>query len=305
MIKYLKKKLRNYLIVFVYNIRYRFRLEQLLINQGKILSELNRGKIGNRLCDYEWKVFSQWGEDGIIQFLTNMVEIKNRTFIEVGIEDFRESNCRYLLMNNDWRGFVVDGSDQNISRLRSFPFFWQHDLTAVCSFVTAENINHILLQSKFSEDLGILSIDIDGNDYHILKAINSFEPRIIICEFNPYFGTKRAITVPYDPHFYRTDAHYSNLYYGASIKAIEHLLAERGYTLIGTGLMGANAYFVRDDLVTDHLHNLAKHPYHFTAHARESRDQKGNLTFLRNDERLNEMRGLKVVNVLNEQEEKL
>ena len=85
-------------------------LDAIKINQGRILSALNAQKKSSRLIDYEFRVFSQWGEDGIIQFLVSNLNIKNKTFIEFGVEDFSESNCRFLLMKDNWSGFVIDGS---------------------------------------------------------------------------------------------------------------------------------------------------------------------------------------------------
>ena len=279
--------------------------QQILLNQGKILTELYSTKNAIRLCDYEWKIFSQWGEDGIIQFLITEVEIQNKTFIEFGVGDFFESNCRYLLMASDWQGFVIDGSSENIERLKQSTFYWRHDLQAVNAFVDIDNINKLLARSNYDRDLGILSVDIDGNDYHILKSINCFDPRIIICEFNPYFGKERAITVPYDSGFNRTKAHYSNLYFGASIRAIQHLLEKQSYKLIGTGLMGGNAYFVRSNLMTTKLTRMSEHAISFNGHYRESRDENGVLNYLRGDERLNAIKGLPVINVLTESTEYL
>ena len=266
----------------------------------KILNKMRR-----LLSDYEWKVFSQWGEDGIIQFLVREVEIKNKTFIEFGVEDFLESNCRYLLMASDWQGFVIDGSEENMRRLQNTHFYWKHDIQSVAAFVDRENINGLLQKSGFDRDLGILSVDLDGNDYHILQSINVFDPRIVISEFNPYFGKDRAITVPYDPTFYRTEKHYSNLYFGASIRALEFALKERGYTLVGTGMVGNNAYFVRNDLMTDKLSKLSENAINFNGYCRESRDADGRLNYLRGDARLQEIRGLPVLNVLTGLEEEI
>ena len=279
--------------------------EIMLLNQGKILEELYSVKDAKKLSDYEWKVFSQWGEDGIIQFLIREVEIKNKTFVEFGVEDFFESNCRYLLMSSDWQGFVIDGSEENIQQLQSSSFYWKHDLQSLTAFIDKENINELLTNPGFDKDLGILSVDLDGNDYHIINSINVFEPRIIIIEFNPYFGTDRAITVPYDPSFYRTEKHHSNLYFGASIKALKFALQKRGYTLVGTGMMGGNAYFVRNNLMTDKLSMLSNNAICFNGYFRESRDLNGNLNYLRGEERLQEIKGLPVINVLTGLEEKL
>jgi len=272
-------------------------LETVLINQGKILSTLNNQKNVTKLSDYEWKIFSQWGEDGIIDFLVSEVSIVNKTFIEFGVENFSESNCRYLLMKSDWNGFVIDSSQKNIEKLRNSNYFWKYDLQVLVAFVNINNINELLKKSEFERDLGILSVDIDGNDYHILKKIDCFEPRIIICEFNPVFGKDRKITVPYDPKFYRTKKHPSNLYFGASINALKSLLNKQDYTLIGTGMQGGNAYFVKNSLMTDRLRILAKNPFCFNFNWRESRDVNGNLNFLRGELRYKEIKGMNVLNV--------
>ena len=289
-IKNLIKKITHHFINYL-------KIDQILINQGKILSKMNLNKKFNHLCDYEFKVFSQWGEDGIIDFLVSEVLIVNKTFVEFGVEDFSESNCRFLLMNHDWNGFAIDGSTKNIKTLKDSYYFWKHDLQALAAFVDKDNINELLEKSKFQRDLGILSIDIDGNDFHVLSNINSFDPRIIICEFNPIFGKVKKVTIPYDPKFYRTKKHYSNLYYGASINAFVSLLSKRGYTLIGTGMLGSNAYFVKNSLLTEHLKKLADSPFNFHFNYRESRDVRGNLNFLRKKERLKEIEGMKVLNL--------
>ena len=155
------------------------------------------------LADYEFKIFSQWGEDGIIQYLSKAVELKHKTFIEFGVESFMEANCRFLLMKDNWSGYVIDGSSANIAKLKNFYFYWKYHIDAVDAFITKDNINELLARSGFDKDLGILSIDIDGNDYYILEAINAVRPRILICEYNAVFGATRKISVPYDPEFSR------------------------------------------------------------------------------------------------------
>jgi len=273
------------------------RFDEIKINQGTILSALNRGRASRNLKDYEFKVFSQWGEDGIIQHLTQSLEIPNRTFIEFGVEDFFESNCRFLLMKDDWRGFVIDGSSGSIARLKGSYFYWKHHLDAVHAFITRDNINDLLARSGFDEDLGILSIDLDGNDYYVLEAITSFRPRILICEFNPVFGAVRKISVPYQPDFYRTKAHSSNLYWGASLAAMAHLANRKGYALVGTNKAGNNAFFVRADLVNDRLEVLDVGEAYSPSNYRESRDPQGNLTYVTADRRLDVIRGLPVFEV--------
>ena len=273
------------------------KLDEIKINQGLILANLNRQKSSSNLRDYEFKVFSQWGEDGIIQHLISSIEIKHKTFIEFGVEDFFESNCRFLLMKDDWKGFVIDGSAANMKRLQSSYFYWKHHLIAKEAFVTKDNINNLLLESGFDEDLGILSVDIDGVDYFVLESIISYKPRILIVEYNAVFGPDRKISVPYKADFFRTTAHHSNLYFGASLAAMTHLAEKKGYALVGAGSTGGNAFFVREDLLNDRVQRRTTSDVFKYSNCRESRDEAGNLTYLTGRERLDAIKGLPVVNV--------
>jgi len=274
-------------------------LEQVKLNQGKLLSRANLSLNSTNLQEYEFKVFSQWGEDGIIQKLISSVEIKKKIFIEFGVEDFTESNCRFLMTNNNWSGFIMDGSISNIAKVKAAQFYWAHELQAVQAFIDRDNINDLLKLSGFDGDIGILSIDIDGVDYWVLEAIDqAFLPRILIVEYNAVFGCDRAITVPYDPHFNRTAHHHSNLYFGASLPAFVHLAAKRGYDLVGTNSAGNNAFFVRRDLMNGYLRPLSAKEGYTQSKARESRDQDGKFTFLTGDDRITAIRGLPVVDVI-------
>jgi hypothetical protein len=281
------------------------RLDHLKMLQGKVLSEINASKRSTNLIDYEFKVFSQWGEDGILQKLINAVEIRDRTFIEFGVEDFFESNCRFLLMNNNWSGFVVDGSQQNIDRLRNSYFYWRYQIDSVAEFVTRDNVDAVLSLSKFDRDIGVLSIDIDGVDYFVFEAITAFRPRILILEYNAVFGKTRKITVPYSERFHRTAAHYSNLYFGASLPALHELAAKKGYALVGTTSSGVNAFFVREDLLNDALAAQTAESAYNPSKTRESRDKRGFLSFVQGDDRLGLIKGMPVYNIESNQMEPL
>jgi hypothetical protein len=273
--------------------------ERILINQGRILAaqQLNNSTTQQlNLNDKEFSIFSQFGEDGIIQFLVNSLEVKHRTFIEFGVEDFTESNCRFLMMKDNWRGFVIDGSERNISRLIKSYYFWKFDLQAICAFVDQDNVEDLLNLSGFDHDLGILSIDLDGVDYFILSTITRFKPRILICEFNPIFGPTRKVTVPYDDKFQRFEHHYSGQYWGASLSAINDVATRLGYGLIGTNSAGHNAFFVRDDLIKPPLHRLdPERAFNFPTY-RDSRDTQGNLSFIEFSARQKLIQGLSVLN---------
>ena len=272
------------------------RIDELKINQGLILSAFNETRNSTNLADYEFKVFSQWGEDGIIQYLSKTIEIKHKTFIEFGVESFMEANCRFLLMKDNWSGYVIDASSSNISILKNSYFYWKYQIDAVDAFVTKDNINGLLAKSLFDEDVGILSIDIDGNDYFILEAINTVRPRILICEYNAVFGA-RKISVPYEADFFRTTRHYSNLYWGASLSAITFLAKRKGYSLVGTNSSGCNAFFVRDDLLNEKVKVLTAEQAFLPSTIRQSRDRQGILSYLGGNDRLEAIRGLRVINV--------
>jgi len=271
--------------------------ERSLLLQGRVASRaLPRGKRIRDLSEVEFRVFSQWGEDGIVEWLAEHVVVPNERFIEFGVETFREANCRFLMQNRNWKGLVFDGSAANIAALVAEQAYWMHDLTAKSAFVTAENINGLIGDAGFAGPLGILSLDVDGNDFWIWESITDVEPAIVICEYNPIFGDTRAVTVPYDPEFRRFDAHYSGLYFGASIAALKHLGARKGYTFIGTNANGINAFFVKDSLAAPLL-QLIEAPKAFPSRHRDSRDQHGRLSFAGGPARLALIRDMMVVDV--------
>jgi len=230
----------------------------------------------NALEDVEFKISSQWGEDGIIEWLVQRLPMPN-SFIEFGIEDYSEANTRFLLEHRHWKGLVIDGSDSNIAAVRKHAISWQYELTAEAAFITAENINDLLLGAGFSGDVGILSIDVDGNDYWIWKAISTVRPALVICEYNAVFGDLCPVTIPYSAHFRRSEAHFSHLYYGASIAALNVLATEKGYALMGSNRPGSNAFFVRDDLVPL-VGNSIVDKYPRPSKIRESRNERGRLS---------------------------
>ena len=280
-------------------------LDFIKINQGLILSKINSNKKYSHLSDYEFKVFSQWGEDGIIQYLTQNVEIKNKTFIEFGVEDFFESNCRFLLQKDNWTGFVIDGSSRNIGKLKRAYFYWKHSLNALCSFITRENIDQLLLMSGFDRDIGILSVDIDGVDYFVLEQLSSWKPRVLIVEYNAIFGMYKAVTVPYSPTFVRTKMHYSNLYYGASLAAFVHLAGTMDMALVGVNSAGSNAFFVRRDLLNENVLEVSIEECFAGASFREGRDVNGTLNFLPVREALISINELPVMDVINQKQIKI
>lgn len=248
------------------------------------------------LHEVEFKVYSQWGDDGIIQWLIQNLDFENRTFIEFGVSNYDEANTRFLMMNDNWSGFIMDGSKSNIEYIRNSDYYWKYDLTAKEAFIDRENVNALIKSSGFDKEVGILHIDLDGNDYWIWEELDVVSPTLLILEYNSVFGSERAITVPYDKDFVRTNAHYSNLYFGASLLALCELSEKKGYRFIGCNSAGNNAFFVREDRMNGKLKAVTPKDGYVMSKGRESRDEEGRLTFVSGDERAEIIRGMPVIN---------
>lgn len=212
---------------------------------GRLMSELHRTAPKTApFSQIEFGVFSQFGEDGIIQHLVNHVEPESCRFVEIGTQNYEESNTRFLLMNNYWRGLVIDSSAADVAYIQRDEISLYYALNCRREFVTAKNADQLVADFADEGRLGLLSIDIDGNDYWVWQAISGTHPDIVIVEYNALFGRQRAITIPYRCDFDREKAHPSRLYYGASLAALEHLARKKDYFLAGCNSAGNNAFFV-------------------------------------------------------------
>jgi hypothetical protein len=244
-----------------------------------------------------FRVSSQWGEDGILEWLISQLPMLKQTFVEFGVEHYAEANTKFLLQHRNWRGLIADISAEAIETVRRSDLMWRHDLTAVHLQITRDNINDLLTDHGFAGEIGVLSIDVDGNDYWIWDAITVSNPGIIICEYNGLFGDRHPLSVPPDDNFNRTEKHFSNLYWGSSICAIQHLACSRGFTFVGSNTEGCNAFFVRNDLaplVVDRIADKRPRPPLY----RESRGKDGSLTYLAGPDRAAAISEMPVVNVV-------
>ena len=257
----------------------RIALGRIEFNQIKIMNQ-NKVDPYKNLQEFECKIFSQWGEDGIIQYLVNNLDIEKKIFVEFGVENYTESNTRFLLINNNWSGLVIDGDKKNIEYIKKDDIYWKYNIKAEEAFITVENINNLIKKNGIEGNIGLLSVDIDGNDYWVWQAIDVVTPAIVICEYNSRLGKEEAITVPYDPSFVRHKKHYSGLYYGASIKAFTSLAAEKGYSLVGGNSNGCNLFFVKNTLLNDCVKQCCIDEAFQQAQYRESRDKGGKLSFI-------------------------
>jgi len=245
----------------------------------------------------EFQVFSQFGEDGIIQFLVQRVPIENSTFVELGVGDYSESNTRFLLVHDNWRGLVVDSGHAMHRFLDSSDLSWRHDIHPVAAFIDRDNVDELIRRAGIEGDIGLLSIDLDGNDYWILEAIDAVSPRILVTEYNSTFGAEAAVTVPYDAGFVREQKHWSALYWGASLAAITKLAGEKGYALVGGNRAGNNAFYVRRDVLGS-IPEVGVRGAYALSRFRESRSQNGELSYVSDHaERLRLIASLPLVDV--------
>ena len=217
---------------------------------GVVLARLAEEFPPKSLEAAEFRVFSQWGEDGILDHLvTRCVPIAERTFVEIGVQDYRECNTRFLAMHRDWSGLAVDGGTKHQDFVARSELDWRQGVRPVTAFVTAESVADHLPAG----DLGLLSLDVDGMDYWILEAaLAATSPRIVVVEYNALFGPGTAVTVPYRADFSWTDdPAWGTVYFGASLGALDHLMQRHGYRFVGCESHGVNSFFVRDDVAGD------------------------------------------------------
>lgn len=199
-------------------------------------------------------------EDGIIQEIFRRVKTTNRTFVEFGVETGSECNPIKLLIEG-WRGLWLDSQQHCIDQIRArfAPYIESRNLSVAQAFITAENINSLISQNGVAGEIDLLSIDIDRNDYWVWNAINVIEPRVMVIEYNATLRPPLSLVVPYDAN--RTwDG--SN-YFGASLEALVRLGRSKGYQLVGCGISGTNAFFVRNDLAGDLFVNPSTAEEHY------------------------------------------
>jgi hypothetical protein len=272
------------------------RMDKLEENIGRLQAASQRGLVSDNLQDYEFRTFSQWGEDGIIQHLLQRIRPEREIFVEFGVQNYVESCTRFLLVNNNWRGLIIDGSSAAIDFIRNDRIYWMHDLTAVHAFITRDNINQLISSNGIQGETGLLTVDIDGNDYWVWEAITCIDPIIVICEYNSLFGPTAKVSIPYKPDFIRTHAHFSNLYFGASLAALTHLGEQKGYALVGSNRHGSNAFFVKADRAAGLRHLTAEEAY-VKSKFREALDQNGQSIYTRFEQSLALIRDMPLVDV--------
>jgi hypothetical protein len=247
--------------------------------------------------DVEFRVFSQFGDDGIIDYLAERIR-PVESFVELGVGDYTESNTRFLLVNRQWRGFICDGNTRLMNRVRQDAVSWQFGLTVSDAFITKGNVNALVEGAGFTGEIGLLSIDLDGNDWFIWEALTAVHPVIVVIEYNAVFGASAPVSVPYDDGFQRFAKETTGLYWGVSLPALQVLAGRKGYAFVGCNSAGNNAYFVRHDAV-DRLPAPLRRGSFVDSRYRDSRGPDGSLSHLAGRARLEAIAHMPVVDVTN------
>lgn len=203
-----------------------------------------------RLERHGQRISSQNDEDGILNEIFRRVGVAHRTFVEIGVGNGLENNT-YVLLQQGWKGTWIDANQPKLA------FIAKHfadcigtgQLRVVESMVDSENINALLADYRDSPEIDCLSIDIDGNDYHVWQALSVLNPRVAVVEYNAKYPPPVSLVQRYDPAYTwgrERDG-------GASLAALTKLAEAKGYQLVGCNLTGANAFYVRRDLAADHF----------------------------------------------------
>tara|TARA_Y100000591_G_scaffold331000_1_gene363556 strand:- start:412 stop:1344 length:933 start_codon:yes stop_codon:yes gene_type:complete len=287
---------------------YSEQLDKKIILEAKQLGiKNNKFKKIDNLSNIEFQVFSQWGEDGIIDWMINKIKKMPKNFLEIGTQDYKESNTRYLLINNNWDGYLIEGNKDDVKLIKKDRIFWKYNLKIQNKYINTSNILKTMRDLNIPNKIGLISIDIDGIDYWILKKIKFLKPVIFICEFNPLFGYVDSLTVPNKKNFNRNNEHYSNLYFGASLKAFQNLLRDH-YIFVGTNSAGNNAFFIKNSH-SKFIKGKIKEFKVFKSKFRESRNRNKHLNYLDRFDSLKKIKNKKIIdlkkNTLNTINEKL
>ncbi len=238
---------KNFFIRLRFDIKY---LREAITEQyvQRQMLENPRYQDPKRLNRYEHQVFSQNGEDGIISEIFRRIGVKNQFFVEFGAGNGLENNTAFLLLKG-YKGCWIEADEKQFKTMaqKFDSIIKEKRLTIRQALITAENIEKLFKDADVPEEFDLLSIDIDGNDYWVWKAIKNYNPRVVVIEYNATYPPDFACIMKYNPSFVSK----GTSHFGASLKALEVLGVEKGYRLVGCDFRGINAFFIRQDLLMD------------------------------------------------------
>lgn len=202
---------------------------------------LDRRKPGSCfLQEFRRNINSQFGEDGIIEKIFEIVPPANRWAVEFGAWDgLHLSNTCHLVRDLGWNGVMIEGSAEKFAELtENFGHLDDaHLVHALVGFERGKNsLDDVLATTACPRDVDLVSIDIDGSDHHVWRSMVRYRPRVVVIEFNP--------SVPNDVIFVQDRD--MDIHQGASLAAMVELGKQKKYELVAT--TNCNAFFVREEL---------------------------------------------------------
>lgn len=269
------------------------------VGEVQISQNKNRYEEIRDLTETEVKIFSQNGEDGIIDYLVNKLKLNTKNFVEIGVGNYRESNTRFLYNKYHPKGLIIDYIDDMEKKVKPFVNLWKGDLRIYNKQINSENILDIL-NNSCDYEIDIFSIDIDSIDYWIIEKLNRNISKIFVAEYNPVFGSELEVTVPNISGFERNKYHYSYLCYGMSLKALINLMDKKGYYFIGTNLQKINAFFISKEFKKEEFFKnieIKSLDNYTNSNIRDSRDRNNNLSYLSGDKKFKEIEECEVINL--------
>ncbi len=229
-------------------------LEQMHANQVdqtlQMLRQDARHKDPKNLIGSGFKIYSQTDEDGLIREIFQRIGVTDKSFVEFGVGDGLENNTLALILQG-WKGLWIEAHGPSVRSIRNNlrTTIGLGALKVLNSRVTTGNIDDLIAGAMGQGEIDLLSIDIDGNDFHIFNAIHCVRPRVVVIEYNAKFPPPILFCMDYDvSHVWKGDD-----FFGASLKFLEIEFEKRGYWLVACNLAGTNAFFVRKELAGDHF----------------------------------------------------
>ena len=272
-----------------------------MIGNSHVLNMRDKYHKIKKLFEVDYKIFSQNGEDGILDYILYQLGIQKPKFLEIGVGDYSECNTRFIFEKCSSKGIIIDSLDNLEERVKKNVLLWKGELNIINKSINSENILKILNENDTLNQLDLFSLDIDGIDYWIIEKLPKDFSKIAILEYNHIFGNNLKVTVPNIENFDRSVYHYSNLCFGMSIKAAIEIMEKKNFYFVGTNLFKNNAFFVSKNYPKNKFfQNLIIEDPTYSANAtfRESRDIKGNLNYLSGKKKIQEISDCEVVELV-------
>jgi hypothetical protein len=227
------------------------------LNQKLLYEYWKNDKGPANMSDKGFRIHSQFEEDGLLLYVFSKIGFTNRKGVEMCCGWALSCMLSNLILYHSFEGLLFDGSTENIEKARYFfkshPNTFLYPPKLVQAWITKDNINELIQQNGFEGEIDIFSLDVDGVDYYLMKALNIISPRVVICEVQNVVPPNLALTVPYRDDFNCRDGKYDPEFRSVSLLAMVKLMREKGYRLIGCHRYGFNAIFLRNDVGTEYF----------------------------------------------------